>query len=294
MRIANFFRDFPDDKSCRLHFKLQREREGIKCKRCKGTHHYWLDSKSQWQCKSCGFRTTLRSGTFMEHSNLSVHTWYLCMAFMIGTKKGISALEMKRQLGMKRYETVWNLMFKIRDSMGKRERKYKLNGTIAFDEGYFEKMIPHQSSLKRGRGSQRQVNVAVMAEIKPNRHLSGSCHHFKMQVLGNHLKFDVNEVVLDYIHPDSTIFSDKSPSYCDFPKFVQAHISTKSTKHLTKGTLKWVHIAIKNAENTILGIHNMIKGKYLQMYLDEFCYKLNRRYFGNKLFDRLVIAVIKA
>lgn len=59
-------------------------------------------------------------------------------------------------------------------------------------------------------------------------------------------------------------------------------------------TLKWVHIAISNVKRNLLGIYHKIKGKYLQLYLDEFCYKLNRRYFGNNLFDRLVVATEKS
>ena len=75
---------------------------------------------------------------------------------------------------------------------------------------------------------------------------------------------------------------------------VEVHISEKSTKQATKETLKWVHIFISNAKRNLLGNYHKIKRKNLQLYLDEFVYKLNRRYFGEKLFDRLVIASITA
>ncbi len=89
------------------------------------------------------------------------------------------------------------------------------------------------------------------------------------------------------------MFSDKSTSYVNISNFVEAHITQKSDKSTTKETLKWVHIAISNAKRTLLGVYHKIKGKYLQAYLDEFCYKLNRRYFGDRLFDRLTLAVAK-
>ncbi len=73
---------------------------------------------------------------------------------------------------------------------------------------------------------------------------------------------------------------------------MEVHISEISTKETTVKVLPWVHIAISNAKRTLLGIYHKIKGKYLQLYLDEFCYKLNRRFFGDKIFDRLLIAVI--
>ncbi len=75
--------------------------------------------------------------------------------------------------------------------------------------------------------------------------------------------------------------------------YVETHVSEKSSKQTTISTLKWVHIAISNAKRNLLGVYHKIKGKYLQLYLDEFCYKLNRRNFGNRLFDRLTLAVAK-
>jgi hypothetical protein len=219
------------------------------------------------------------------------------MAFMTFSKKGISALEMQRQLGHKRYGTVWKLMHKIRAGMGKRDNLYQLSGSVEFDEGYFEQATPENLKLKRGRGSQKQSNVAVMAESTPledfeRTKTSSQCRYFKMKTLGNHEKAEVNELVVEFIHENAVIFSDQSTSYVDFAKLVELHISEKSTQELTKTTLKWVHIAISNAKRNLLGVYHMIKGKYLQAYLDEFCYKLNRRYFGERLFDRLVIAIV--
>ena len=289
--------EFPTEESCRNHFRKEREKRGIICKRCGCSNHYWLQAKWQWQCSSCRFRTTLRSGTIMENAKLSFHTWYLCMAFMTSTKKGMSALEMQRQLGHKRYGTVWRLMHKIRVGMGKRDNLYQLNGEIEFDEGYFEQAIPQQTKLKRGRGSEKQSNVAVMAESTPLENIetgkiSTHCRYFKMKVLENHEKTEANNIVINYIHEKAVIFSDKSTSYVDFSELVETHLTSKSNKETTKSILKWVHIAISNAKRNLLGIYHMIKGKYLQAYLNEFCYKLNRRYFGEKLFDRLVIATI--
>lgn len=103
----------------------------------------------------------------MQNSNLPFRTWYLAMAFMSFTKKGISAHELQRQIGHSRYATVWSLMHRIRNAMGNRDGRYTLSGTIEFDEGYFEKATPEGIWFKRGKGSQKQQNVAVMAESTP-------------------------------------------------------------------------------------------------------------------------------
>jgi len=58
------------------------------------------------------------------------------------------------------------------------------------------------------------------------------------------------------------------------------------------GDLNWVHTAISNPKKNLLGIYHVVSEKYLQSYLNEFAYKLNRRYFGDKLFNRLIIASV--
>jgi hypothetical protein len=300
MNVLKFVEEFPDETSCIKHLKALREREGIACKKCQNEKHYYLKAKNQWSCSSCRFRTTLRSGTMMESSKLPIREWFIAIAFMTYSKKGISAKELQRQLGRKRYEPVWLMMHKIRAAMGKRDDRYKLDDMVEFDEGYFEtetkKVV--KSNLKRGRGSQRQSNVAVMAESTPLEDLetgkkSKHVRYFKMKVLDSHKSEEIDETVENGIQDSSIVFSDKSTSYVDIADYVEVHITEKSTNETTNNTLKWVHIAISNAKRTLLGIHHKIKGKYLQNYLNEFCYKLNRRYFGEQLFDRLLIAVIQ-
>jgi len=297
MKIHEFTQKFPNENSCRMHFKVVREQEGIVCKKCSCTKHYWLQSKWQWQCADCRFRTTLRSGTIMESAKFSFYKWYLCMAWMSSTKKGVSAMEMQRQLGHKRYRTIWVLMHKIRAGMGNRDDKYTLDGSIELDEGYFEKPAPKGVKKKRGRGSQSKSNVAVMAESTPLEDIdtgekSSQFRYAKMKVLTSHKSIEINKICKENIVNTATIITDKSTSYEGFSNMFDTHISFKSDKTVTKTSLKWVHITISNAKRNLLGVYHMITGPYLQNYLNEFCYRLNRRYFGENLFNRMVIATV--
>ncbi|MFT4523413.1 MAG: hypothetical protein ACI8ZN_002366, partial [Bacteroidia bacterium] len=101
MNILKFVEIFPTEESCRIHFREVREIECVTCKKCNSKEHWWLGCKQQWKCKSCSFRTTLRSGTMMQSSKLPLRTWYLAMAFMSFSKKGLSANELSRQLDNK-------------------------------------------------------------------------------------------------------------------------------------------------------------------------------------------------
>jgi hypothetical protein len=291
--------EFPTELACKVHFKQQREKEGVICKKCGNSDHYWLKAKDQWQCKACEFRTTLKSGSIMEGSKVDFHTWYKAMAFMTFSKKTISASELQRQLDHPKYDMIWRLMHKIRSAMGKRDALYQLEGAVEFDEGYFEKATSEKVKLKRGRGSQRQMNVAVMAESTPLEDIesgnkSTQCRYFKMKVLYDHKADTINDTVQECFEGKNIVFSDKSTSYVDISDYVEAHFTEKSDKQTTISTLKWVHITISNAKRMLLGVFHKIKGKYLQLYLDEFCYKLNRRYFGNRVFERLTLAVAKS
>ena len=296
MDILNFSKDFGTEDQCKIHYKVVREKEGIKCKKCECTKHYWIQSHWQWQCSQCSFRTTLKSGTIMEHSKMPFTKWYAVIAFMTFSKKGISATEMQRQLGHKWYLSIWRLMHKVREGMGKRDALYQLTDMVELDEGYFTVEVPDKTKLKRGKGSQKQNNVVVMAESTRLENLatgakSTCCRYFKMKVLDGHDSSPINDAVKENVAEMSFVFSDKSKTYMNIADYVEAHVMEKSNKETTSLSLKWVHIAIGNARKNFLGVYHKMKGKYLQKYLDEFCYKLNRRYFGKRLFDRVTIAM---
>lgn len=301
MNLFNFTANFTDEESCRTHFKSERDKQGVSCKKCSHTDHYWLKNKWSYQCKNCKFRTSLRSGTIMESSKLSFLIWYKTMFLMTATKKGFSSKEIQRQLGLKRYEPVWAMVHKIRKAMGEREDRYTLEGMVEMDEGYFtiEASPEKHQTQKAGRGSKTKANVMIMAESTPLEYVetgmkSRHCGYFKAKVLTDHKVEGVNEVVQESIDEKSIVFTDKSTSYVDISEFIELHLTEKSTKETTKDTLKWVHIFISNAKRNFSGNYHKIKRKYLQLYLNEFVYKLNRRYFGENVFDRLVIATISS
>ena len=298
MNTLVFVQQFPDETACRENYKDMRLRQGVICKRCNGTSHYWLRSKWQFECKSCHFRTTLRSGTVMENSNLPFRTWYLAILFMTATKKGMSACEMRRQLDHKRYATIWSLMHRIRTLMGRREDLYSLAGMVEFDEGFFKIAFPakERPNLKHGKGSQRLRNVGVIAESTPLEDpVSGvesrQCRYFKMKFLKTQKAESINTLIQKAVTANSVVFTDQANHYQDIHKFVEMHVIEKSTKETTKKTLTWSHIAISNAKRNFLGVYHKINEDYLQNYLNEFVYKLNRR-FSDNMFDNVIRAAV--
>jgi hypothetical protein len=234
----------------------------------------------------------------MENSNLSIRVWMLAITFISATKKGFSAAELQRQLGFKRYEPVFRMYHKIRVVMGKRDNTYKLEDMVEYDEAFVGKAVNNKtkSELKRGRGSQKQSKVAVMAESTiledtDSGKLNKSCRYFKMKKIKNLEAKTAQALIKEFIDKNTVLQTDKSTTFSDLSDCIDVHVREISGTNEGNFNLKWVHIAISNLKKHLQTYH-MITERMMQNYLDEFCYKLNRRYFGQKLFDRLIIASI--
>ena len=300
MNLLNFIEKFPDENSCLLHFKLVREQVGVKCKKCGNLEHYWLQGKQQFECKNCKYRTTIKAGTILENSKLPIRYWYITIHLITSTKKTFSASELQRQLGHSRYEPVWEMLHKLRIVMGRRDDEYKLNECTELDEGFF-KIVINKNEIqdkKRGRGSQNQAKVLVMVESEPvevdenkKNKKARKVGHVKMKVINNLSAYTIEKNTKDGINEDAVVRTDGFRSYNKLGEnFAEHEMVIAENKKEVSTLLPWVHTVISNAKRNLLGIHHMIGEDYLQNYLNEYCYKFNRRYFGEKLFDRLLIA----
>ena len=300
MTIIDFTKEFPDEASCKAKFKEFREQVGVVCPKCGCERHYWKSDKECYECKACGYRQGLKTNTVMHKSKLPYRYWFIAMHLLTATKKSFSAKELQRQLGHKRYHPIWHMLHKLRETMGKRDGEYVLAGSIELDEGYFSTETPKKEKdkpLKRGRGSQRKTKVLVMAESemvenpvagkKPRR-----VGYLKMKVIDDLKKATINSAVQALASGASEIDTDDSTSYVELKEFIPRHNSQVIPSEKVGEILPWVHIAISNAKRHILSTFHDVKAEFLQKYLDEFCYKFNRRYFGEALFGRLLIACV--
>ena len=301
MRLLDFNKHYPTEESCRIAFKEYREREGIVCKKCGNTTHYWKKKREQWECKKCNHRTTLKSGTVMQSSKLPFQYWFIAMHLITSTKKSFSAKEVQRQIGHKRYEPIWAMMHKLRFVMGLRDDKYNLNDEVELDDGFFETVSKNRDKtepLKRGRGSQRQTTVLVSVESKQIEELPVKKKHgikkkvgfLKMKAVSSLKKDYITEQVGEMVEPGSKIVSDASTSYNGLIEDYEL-VSKVVAKNEINKVLPWVHTAISNAKRLFLDVHHRIDDDFLQSYLNEFCFKFNRRHFDS-LFDRLMVAAV--
>lgn len=296
MNIDNFFSEFSTESACRLFFKSQRESKGIVCRKCSSVDHYWIESLSRWQCKGCRKSVSLKCGTIMENSNLPYKTWLWGIYFSTLTKKGFSALEMQRLLGHSRYESIWLMMHKIRVMMGARDEKYKLNTFIEMDEGYFPAYRKKESNdglvsvpakeLDRNVTAIVAVSTTPLSSDKSKEGRPNSIpHYIKINVVESISKIDIVNEAKQMVSKSATVMTDGKTSYRVLDKIAKKHrtVIVKDKKEISQ-IFPWVHIAISNVKKKILGLHHSVKDTYMQNYLNEFCYKFNRRKHGRNLF----------
>lgn len=299
MKLFDFISQYPDEESCKKKFKEFRDNQGVICRKCGSKEHYWKKDKWQYECKQCRTRMTLKSGTILHGSQLPFRYWFIAMHLLTSTKKSFSAKELQRQLGHKYYEPIWAMLHKLRAAMGKRDDIYKLTDQIELDDGFFSTENSDKAvKLKRGRGSQKKTKVLVMTESREVRGETTKngkprkVGYIKMKVMQNLKANTVTGIVEKSVDKESKLVTDDSTSYTGLKKIVKEHQASVIPKEKVGEMLPWVHIAISNAKRMLLDIFHDIKPEFLQNYLNEFCYKFNRRYFGESLFDRLAIACV--
>jgi hypothetical protein len=191
------------------------------------------------------------------------------------------------------------MMHKIRALMGKRDSQYQLKNTLEMDDAFvttFRKSLECDSPhFTRGRGSERQTKMFVMAEsLADDAFRRRSKPGFIRMVALDVLSADAAEIVAkESIKPEIVIKKDGYRGFSSLKKTFANHQSKVIPPKRRPIDLPWVHIAIANVKATIPGKYRKISDRWIQNYLDENCYRFNRRFLKGKQFERLaVIAVL--
>jgi len=226
----------------------------------------------------------------MDKTKTPLRKWFLAIYFMSEDKRGISAFSLKDKIGVA-YQTAWSMGHKIREAMSKRDGGYKLGGKVELDEAFFGS--PTQGG-KRGRGTDKTavfVSVELTEEGKPE--------FVKMKVVETDEGEAVDsETVTAYaekaIDKGSEIHTDGLNIYAALTEKGYQLTQKKYDPESDPEHLRWTHIIISNVKAFIAGTFHGLDAIHLQRYLDEFCYRFDRRWFQSGVFPRLVTACAKS
>ena len=258
---------------------------GFLCRACGHERFYQHKSPPEIRtCKQCRRQNRLRAGTIFEHSKLPLLIWFRALYLVMQGKRGISALELKRILGMKSYRIAWLLLHKIRAALKDRDEGYKLKGIIELDGGNFGH-----------KHNKEPVLIAVESkDWVDEKGKSKSKAGFAKVTVARENKIEAQAFVDRHIEKDSLVNVDGKNSLRDLKNFDvdwQAHWNDKA---VLDHWLPWVHKFISNAKTWVMGTHHGVSGKYIERYLAEYTYRFNRRHDPDSLFHRALKACVTA
>lgn len=281
--LPEFFKDYGSNEQCELALFNWKWPDGFICPNCGSKHHCFLPSRRVYQCNQCHHQTSLISGTIFASSNLPLSLWFLSIYLITQSKTGMSALELKRQIGVS-YNTAWSIKHKIMQVMKERDDDKPLSGIIQLDDVYWGGEL-HGGS--RGRGSENKT--PFVAAVSTNA--EGNPISMNMNVVKGFRLTEISRWSKRHLQAGSTVVSDGLACFSAVTDAGCEHnpiVTGGGPKSVEKEEFIWVNTMIGNVKNAITGTYHAIDHRHLPRYLAEFCYRFNRRFDLRNMFPRFV------
>ncbi len=278
MNLIDLLENQTSETDCKQAFKEHRELLGVTCKKCQSKNQRWNENKESWQCHECNFRTTLRSGTSLQHSKMPFKIWFQVVAFMISTKKGFSAKEIQKQTKHKRYQPIWYMMHKIRTQMG---------GNVQYFDAFEHLLADALEGIKQTSCSDKSATNLCEIQIE-----TVSFKRFNEE--GNAMQTNgIRMNLIDQSSQNNRSLKKMNTVLRTFGKTPEKPDSKRKIK--ARSSARFAYKCLANLRRVIFGIHHQVKLEYLQNYLDEFCYKFNRKSLSrdgyNEIWQYLILPV---
>ena len=285
--MAEFMERYGTGEKCHGALVASRWPTGFVCPECGSTRHCTFDRRGlqYWQCSVCREQTTVKCGTIFQGTRLPLTTWFLSMHLLTQAKNNVSALELKRHLGV-RYKTAWLLKHKLMQVMRVRETARQLDGRVEIDDAYLGGELP---SGKRGRGAENKVSFLAAVQTTETGHPLLACLtklEFTKEALARWAKKS--------LCASAQVVSDGLWCFQAVTVSGATHVRT-----VTGGGAASAKLAQFRAVNTLLGnlktafsgtYHAFNFAKYAHRYLAEFQYRFNRRFDLSAIRVRLLRA----
>lgn len=291
LSLSQFIDRYGTEEQCQTAVERSRWPEGFSCPKCSHTsaYAYLRNGIKVFQCQSCRTQTTLTEGTIFHSTKLALHIWFQAMFFVTQNKNNISALELKRHIGVC-YRTAWRIKHKLMQVMYEHEETTVLSGRVEIDDAYLGGQHP---GGKRGRGSENKS--PFIAAVQTNK--NGNPVYAKFSPIKAFTLQDVAAWAKRSLSPHSTVISDGLSCFtavtaagCEHQQEV---VGTKR-KSTDMNCFKWINTVLGNLKMSMSGTYHAFNfEKYGYRYLGEHQYRFNRRFNLAAMFPRLCSATAK-
>ena len=284
LSLLEFQQRFATEEACQEALEKARWPQGFVCPQCGQGKACRLGPRNLLQCSACRHQASVTAGTVFHKTHTPLVKWFWAIWMVAQDKGGVSALRLARQLEL-RYRTAWTMLHKLRKAMGQRDATYTLTGSIEMDDAFFG----GAAAGKRGRGAANKTKVVVMVESRDEH-----AGFIGMKTVAKTDSAEIGAAAAAKIAPGQQIHTDGLAAYRTLEKMGHDHHAQRVPPKEANEKLPWVHIAISNSKRFLLGTYHGVSHKYLQAYLDEFCYRFNRRAWEPTLTSRLLTACLVA
>ncbi len=266
MNIMALVEQFGSNEKCRQRLTELRWPKGVCCPRCESQSISSIEDRDQYDCNSCRYQFSVTSGTIFHDTHLPLVKWFMAIYLMTESKKDISALQMKRTLGVA-YQTACYLCHRIRAAMRDINSEL-LRGIVEVDETYVG-----GKTRSMGHGYKGNKTIAIGPVQRGGK--------IRLQVIPHATKAALHQFIADNTAPDTeAIDTDELPAYLGIADDDTRHESVcHSTGERVRGDVhtNGIESVWSLLKRSIVGAYHQVSVKHLDAYLDELEFRFNNR-----------------
>jgi len=269
LNMMQMMERFGTEEKCRAILEELRWPGGVRCPRCNSVKISRIHDRDQFDCDICRYQFSVTSGTIWHDTHLPLRKWFIAIYLTVESKKGFSANQMKRVLGVS-YKTAWFLCHRIRAAMTELDPT-PLKGTVEVDETFIGGRLRGKGL---GRGAYLQNKGIVIGVIQRGGKV-------RLQVIDRTDRKTLHRFIKDHTAPDTeVIITDDWKAYRGIGDHdTKHHVVNHSAKEYVRGN---IHTnGIENVwsllKRSVTGTYHKLSVKHLDAYLDELEWRFNNR-----------------
>lgn len=269
--LFEFQKRFGTEDQCKSALKSMRWPDGFICPACSG-RTCWILARPMLRCKDCRTDTSLTAGTLFHSTKLPLTVWFLAIYLFTQTKTGMSALEMKRHLGVNE-KTAMLIQHKLMETMRNHELGRQLKGTVEIGTGYVE--MPHHSVS--GTRTRRKRTPFILAVQTAN---SGGVSMAIVEPVSTLGQRSLDRWQVEHLAPgtDTEFRRIKGNTVVAVSRSTLLGDTVSANGKERSSRFFWVETLFSNLKTALAGVRHQTISKYLSRFLALFQFRLNHRF----------------
>jgi transposase-like protein len=282
--VTEFLREFPDDAACLEHLwrsRFSEDGEHAICPKCLTERVFkrykTKQGRQSWTCTGCGHHVHPTAGTIYHKSSTSLRLWFHAMYLMTSTRCGISAKQLERELGV-HYKTAWRMFNKIRNELMKDDGDDQLEGDVEVDETSWGGKPRFKMNKKEVAVWRENNRTTILGMVEREGRV-------RLRIIPSRRGPALSREVRSHVNPSAFLLTDDWAAY----KPLRGEYLTHATINHRAGVYvngdihtNTIEGFFGNLKTGMRGTYKHVSDRWIQSYLDEYAYRYNERFRGQR------------